>query len=82
MSETDEQLRRDTMANWDDDKPRAYHKFGPAAGNEVSIASLCEGMTWLYENRKQAFADMMMHLQGLDGFSARKRTNGHGRGQQ
>jgi hypothetical protein len=58
------------------DPRTTYHRFGPAAGNEVSIAALCEGVTWLFENRKQAFVDMMLHLQGLDGagFSARKRT--------
>jgi hypothetical protein len=60
------------MSMEDTEQRTTYHKFGPAAGNEISIAAVCEGITWLFEERKQVFADMMLHIQGLD-FGTTKR---------
>jgi hypothetical protein len=59
-------------------------KFGPADTQEIPFEWAEKGLCWLFENRRQTFADMMLDVMGT-GFStgnARKNavkggSNGH-----
>jgi hypothetical protein len=69
----------------DDDQqvkpPPEYHRFGPAAGNEMSTQAMLTGIKWLFEHNQQAFADMVLAINGLDfgtGRPKRNSQNGHG----
>lgn len=60
--------------------PPSRVKFGPADTQEIPLEWAEKGLWWLYENRRQVFADMMLDVMGT-GFqtgNARKNAaNGH-----
>jgi hypothetical protein len=55
-------------------------KFGPGDTQEIPLDWAEKGLCWLYENRRQAFADMMLSVMdtGMQTGNARKNAaNGH-----
>lgn len=51
-------------------------RFGDRPTQELHHESAEKGLKWLYANRRQAFADMMLHINDLD-FTTKPRANGN-----
>lgn len=63
--------------------PPAYHervRFGPAETQEIPYEWAEKGLCWLYEHRRQTFADMMLAVMDtgfMTGNARKNAANGH-----
>lgn len=51
-------------------------KFGDADTQEIPFEWAEKGLRWLYQNRRQQFADMMLHVMDTGFATGRERKSG------
>jgi hypothetical protein len=53
-----------------------YVEFRPGPAGEMRLESASKGLSWLYRERPQVFADMMLFVNDLPYSAGRPRANG------